>query len=431
MKLQIMKLLLGITYCCYLALPPSALLATPQLLTATPNTLDAKSSRAIDELLRPHWARTPANHRESQSAFASAPKDNPHVLVAYVLNRIQHGKIDDALPIATEIRQRFKNNLDGPVLEIWLLALTNQYERAIIRMAALKKHLTDVQANAPVAADVQQKIFSRLGRLMGYFEGPVADKLTPQLIAQIDEQLKIGLAPQTLNAFSLNRTSVKLKYKDLLNDQTKFENAELDRVAAVNEIKRQRLEQDNQIAQQSRERLQPLMDQLTESASSQTSILEQQILSAASELELANQSSFRTEQDLAFLYSDLLRVDRRFRRGYLPNVFALEDQIFRTENQLNQLRNSAVNAASNLAALRNQLSASQVRYGRQIKSLQNQLERSEVAQKRNSRGLEKIARGPKIAGGKKTAIRQRRQALRTYDDLTLELYRQEILDAIN
>jgi hypothetical protein len=426
-----MKLMLGLI-CCYLSLPVAALLSAPQLLSSPQNKMEANSTRAVIQLLENRWERGETNDAESSSQFVKSPHDNPHVLVAYILNRMQHGKFDDALQFATEVRQRFKSNLDGPMLEIWLLALTNEYESAIVRMSAFKKALVRAKADGKLSADIEQKIFGRLGRLLGYLEGPVANKVNPQLIAQIGEQLQSDLAPESNNAFSLNRTAVKVKFEELLNDQTEFENVELTRVAASNEVEKQRLEQDNQIVQQTRERLQPRLDQLTADASSQSSVLEQQIRSSASELDLLNRSAFRTEQDLAFMYADLLSINRRYRRGgYTFGVYGLEDQIYRTENQLAQLRYSAINQANNLAALQNQLNGTRIRYSRQIDDVQRQLRRTDVVQKRNGRQLQKIAEGPKIAGGKKTARKQRRTALRTYDDLSLELYRQEMLEAVN
>ncbi len=424
-----MKWVIGFI-CCYVAMPSLALLASPQLLSMPTEKLDAETIDAIDQLLDSNWQRNSANHRKSQSIFENAPRDNPHVLVAYAINRIQHGKTSDALAAAKETRQRFETNLDGPVLEIWLLALTDNYERAIVRIGDLKKRLTQARDRGLVSEPAELKLYSRLGRLMGYFEGPVAEKLSPQLVAQISQQLQADLSPQAQNAYSKNRTSVLIQFKELLNDLAKFESVELARVAAANEVEKKRLEQDNILIQQTRERLQPKLEQLNETANSESSILEQQILSAASELEFANQAAFRTEQDLAFLYADLLSINRRFRGPLLFDTFALEDQIFRTEIQLNQFRTSAINAASNLAVLRNQLIATQNRYTRQIDTVQKQLNRTEVIQTRNGRELKKIAQGPKIAGGKKKARKHRRKALRTYDDLSLELYRQELLDAI-
>lgn len=424
-----MKWLIGF-FCCYLAMPALSAFASPQLLNVPVEKLDPETIGTIHQLLDSNWERNSANNAKSQAVFETSPQDNPHVLVAYAINRIQHGKISDALPLAKAVRQRFDTNLDGPVLEIWLLALTDNYESAIVRMSDLKKRIAKANRQRPVSKETEVKIFSRIGRLMGYFEGPVAEKLNPQLVAKISQQLQTDLSPEAQNAFSQNRTSVLIKFKELLNDSANFEKLELARVAAANEIEKQRLEQEDLLVQQTRERLQPKLEQLNETANSESSILEQQIASAANELEFANQSAFRTEQDLAFLYADLLSINRRNRGVFLFDVYALEDQIFRTEVQLNQFRASAINAAANLAVLRNQLIATQTRYTRQIAALQQQLKRSEIIQKRNGRELQKIAQGPKIAGGKKKARKQRRKALRTYDDLSLELYRQELLNAI-
>ena len=129
---------------------------------------------------------------------------------------------------------------------------------------------------------------------------------------------------------------------------------------------------------------------------------------------------------MAFLYVDLYNIDRRS----LASVYAIENQIYRSELELSQQRIAAANQAGIINGLQNDLFAVRQNIQRKVGQAERNLKRVENAQKRNSKQLQKIAAGPKIAGGKRQSLASRRTALKTYDDLPLELYRQEMLEAV-
>ena len=109
-------------------------------------------------------------------------------------------------------------------------------------------------------------------------------------------------------------------------------------------------------------------------------------------------------------------------------MIAIESQINRVGLDLSQQRIATINQANELSALQNELFAVRRNYQRQINQANRSLKQTEVAQSRNNKKLQKIV-VPKIAGGKNQALKNRRTALKTYDNLPLELYRQEMLDA--
>ena len=168
----------------------------------------------------------------------------------------------------------------------------------------------------------------------------------------------------------------------------------------------------------------PQLEQLTSESDLLTSRLDQQIITASTNLRTANQAVFRLEQQLAILYADLFRINRR----NFSSVIAIENRINRVGFDLSQQRITAVNQANELSALQNELFAVRRNYQRQIAQANRSLKQTEVAQNRNNKKLQKIV-VPKIAGGKNQALNNRRTALKTYDNLPLELYRQEMLDA--
>ena len=222
------------------------------------------------------------------------------------------------------------------------------------------------------------------------------------------------------------RQSVKAQYDQLLADQVAYQNRELVKVAAVNQVEKERLEQDNKLAEETRARLMPVLEQLESEGNLITSRLEQQIGTAQGTLRSINQTGSGLEQQLAFLYTDLYAIDPRD----LASLYAIQNQIYRVELELSQQRVAAANQLGTLNGLQSDLFAVRQDYRRRIGQAKSNLRRIEVSQKRTGKKLQKLAAGPKIAGGKTQSLASRRTALKTYFKLPLELYRQEMLDAV-
>lgn len=416
--------------CLFIALSSTATATPLQLLNPPTKQLDAATTATVTQLLDTKWDRGATNKLESNSVFSDARRDKPEVLVAYTLNRINHGSIDQALETASESRLRFEQNWDGRLLEVWLLALTDKYDAAVVQMRSLKKQLDIANNKKRLPATVSQNLYGRLGRLIGYLEGPVAEKADAQLLASTIVLLEQNIAPETQKSFTLARQAVKAQYDQLVAQQVAFQNQELVKVAAVNEVDKQRIEQDNKLTQETRARLEPELEKLRNEAYSSTSRLEQQINSAVSNLRSINQAAYGLEQQLAFLYTDLFRINPRINPRFAGSNFAIQNQIYRVELELSQQRIAASNQAGVLNGLQNDLFAVRQNYQRQIGQAERNLKRVEVTQNRNNKQLQKLAAGPKIAGGKSQSLANRRTALKTYDNLPLELYRQEMLDAV-
>ena len=291
-------------------------------------------------------------------------------------------------------------------------------------MRSFKKQLEIAKADNRLPVAVEHQLYLRFGRLIGYLEGPVVEKVNSPLLAETVVLLEQGIDAESKKAFSLARQFVKTEYEKLLAKQTDYQNQELVKVAASNEIVKKSLEQENKLVEETRARLVPQLEQLTSESDLLTSRLDQQIITASTNLRTANQAVFRLEQQLAILYADLFRINRR----NFSSVIAIENRINRVGFDLSQQRITAVNQANELSALQNELFAVRRNYQRQIAQANRSLKQTEVAQNRNNKKLQKIV-VPKIAGGKNQALNNRRTALKTYDNLPLELYRQEMLDA--
>ena len=163
--------------CLFVALQATATAAPLQLLSPPTKQLDSPAKKVVEQLLDALWKKGSANKRESETIFAENPRDKPEVLVAYVLNRINHNQIDEGLETAKEFRLRFKQNWDGRILEVWLLTLTDQYDVAMVQMRSLKKTTRRRPERKSSACHRFAKSSTDvLVVLIGYLEGPVVEK---------------------------------------------------------------------------------------------------------------------------------------------------------------------------------------------------------------------------------------------------------------
>jgi hypothetical protein len=399
--------------------------AAPQLISPPTAPVSPETKLAVRQLLEADWRRGAESKSRAEQVFATAPHGNPDVLVAYALNRIQQGETDQAIEVAEEIRLRFKENFDGPMLEIWLLALTNKYDDAIVRMRSLKPAIDQSKTLSPIG---KAEVYSRLGRLVGYFSGPVIERVDGQLLQAAVDKLTGGLEAELLNTFEMQRAAVVTKYEQLTIQQVGRKNREIAEVEAVNKAQQGQLEKDNSMLEQTEAQITPRLNALNDQANLQLSQLQQQISAASSSLSAANRRAYSVEQELAYLYFDLYAAEQGRLVGRLPLGFY--SRISQTEYELRRLRNEALGYANQLTALNNEASAVRRSYSQQIGQLNSELKRNTGAQRRNQKKLGKIAKGAKLADGKVSAMKHRIAGLKTYDNLSVELYRQEMLDAI-
>jgi hypothetical protein len=205
-------------------------------------------------------------------------------------------------------------------------------------------------------------------------------------------------------------------------------NREIAEVEAVNKAQKGQLEKDNSMLEQTEAQITPRLNALNDQANLQLSQLQQQISAASTSLSAANRRAYSVEQELAYLYFDLYAAEQSRLVGRLPLGFY--SRISQTEYELRRLRNEALGYANQLTALNNEAAAVRRSYGQQIGQLNSELKRTTGAQRRNQKKLGKIAKGPKLSDGKISAMKHRISGLKTYDSLSVELYRQEMLDAI-
>lgn len=390
-----------------------------QLLTQ-PEKMPNETKQVVREMLETHWSIKGAQTIEPTFAEAQ-PKSLP-VLLGYALNHFRFGDVKTGLEVTQEINQRFPGNLDGWMLTTWFRCLRDDYDESLIAMRTL---IQTTKGNLQLSQAKQRSIYRRLGRLIGYLEGPVNSSVNADLLDAAIIQVEDNLAAPMKQAFQKARNEVKQSFAKLLKEHQLAGEKELAKAKIVDDQKIERLKQDNQRLSETRTRLEPRKETIQSQANSEINQLQQQADSAIYQLNQANATVAAIERDLLVLYSQL-----NFNRANgLADDFFLVNQIRQSEFSLFQARNNAFSQGSQVATLQNQIQRTQRGYSAQISQLDAEISQAQKSMRRNDGKLNRLAKGPRIADGKLSGRENRRTSLRTYDDLSLELYRSELLQA--
>jgi hypothetical protein len=397
-----------------------------QLLSPPAAPIDVETSTPIRQLLTEQWERDPVAEAASKDLFRSVQQNNANLLLAYSLNRIQHNRVDDAKSVAEEMTKNFPKNLDGWMLLAWLNTLSDRYDTALINLRSMKKQIDKNDKLSPAS---ELALYKRLGRLIGYMQGPVADRVNDDIMDGTVLQITAGLPPEALKTFHENRNDVLKQFDALLKSQGQKTQVELAKVKIQNDNETIALEREIQLFEQTESQLIPEKQRLRQEATRQISIIEQQAQSL--EQQLANISSDirETEQDLQYMAIDLFNAQNLPPR-LRPSLFYLQNQIRNAQLALSALRSNGNQVSNQLGLLRAQIIRTQNAFNQQVREIDKEIKRVNGAKRRNLAKLARLAAGPEVADGKKDAMRNKATALRTYDEFPLLIYRQELLEKL-
>jgi len=395
-----------------------------QLLSPPSSPLDEATSAAVRTLMTTQWERNPTHEVQSKQTFEGASIKNSTLLVAYATNRLKQNKTRESKMIAEELTNRYPDNLDGWMLKIWLNTLEDNFDIALISMRSFKKKI-DTAKNLPDTTKIL--IYKRLGRLIGYMQGPVADRVNKDVLDGTILAVADGVAPHVLKSFNENRDQVLKKYDDLLRTQTNKTQIELAKVQAENEQERIALERENQLLEQAESQLIPEKERIRRAASQQVSSLEQQGSSIQQRLNAISSDVQAAQLNLQFMYADLAVLTRPRTRQYVSS-YGLRNEILNVEFALSSLNNEWVGLSNQLNGIGIQIAQARNSARQQLDQIQKEINRVNGAKRRNLGKLARIARGPVLADGKRSSMKNRATSLVTYDELSEELYRQQILD---
>ncbi len=401
--------------------------------SAQDTTLQPQIKSIVEGLLVKYWPTSKSNRTESEHVFEDA-STNRKVLQAYTLNRMQHNRNTQAQSAARELTRQFPDDIDGWVLLVWLDAVTDNFDRALIGMTSLKQALSN--ANTVIDADYERMVLQRLGRLIGYMQGPANSAINPDTLQHAIEKVTNGLSAAQLKTFNQEREKVLTTYESRLQERGTKEKEETEKAVAAAQAEAQQLKDQNQQIDLEQSRILPRIDALRQESAQQVTNLGSQLSPLqATGSSIASQLN-AVRSDLQILGYDILLVQNALYND--PHNYYLTQQLAYLVNQarirefdMARMNNDLASIDAQISNINAQIAQTQNLYDGQIAVLAEEIKLGERTKRRNLKKLAQLSQGPKVISAKLNSIDVRTDALTTYDPFPVELYRDRFLKQIN
>ena len=418
----------------FVSLGASASLAQSDV--SAPIPVGATPDQAALNLLDARWEKNRTNRNSAQVELEKYPSD-PKVLFAYSLNRMHHNRNSDAIKAIRKLTGSNPDFLEARVIRIWLEALRNNHEIALSEMGLLGDKIAN--AKKPIAAQEKSAILMRLGRLVGYYQGPALTNTQPDLLANAMTSIAAGLNQDELRMFNTSRELVLNKFERLTQANAQKVTDEKNKLVAAHENRKQSLSDENDQIEKRANDIEPRVDALKtegfeklEQVRAEAVPLQQELSALKTQINTATLALDRLYLDLASVRAFNARrdingnfiYDRRF-PTYGEQVLTYEIQ--NRQLEIGLLRDRFRSVDNQLAGLEQRGFLIQRDYEGAIAGANSELNSLENNKRRNNKELQKLAKGPRVAKGKLESIRSRAFALKTYDPISLEAYRQRYL----
>ena len=391
-----------------------------QLIHTSP--LPAEEGKLVKFWLDDVWDNSYENNQKSVKVYeASTPKDS-YVNLAYAINRQQHNRAAEAQTAADKAKSIDPNNLDAIVVSIWLEMLRDDFDKALIEMQTF----ADVVRREKIDPDKLDFAYRRIGRLLGYVQGPVAGQSNADILASTMKRLNDGLGDRQKKILTEQADAVVAKYEQLLRDLSQKVKKSVKDNEASNIATKDALEKKN-VA------LEAQTDQIQKQLSAVQSEGEQKVSAAAQQLPALQSDLQSVIAEIDHLRSQIVynRSALFYGRGSLQGTLLVNDyhRIALQQNYLtlNALRANANRIANSIRFEENKVNQIRNAYQSELRRLNKNIKKSANLQRRNSNELVKIAAGPQPDAGVLAKLNNRTSALTIYDPLPLEQYRADFL----
>ena len=270
--------------------------------------------------------------------------------------------------------------------------------------------------------------YRRMGRLLGYLQGPVGDQVNQEILREAVRELSIGLAPQHQELMREEIETVITDFKQRLEHLGKKVDQSVKAKDVVKDADRKQINQENTLLQTQTQKIQDRQDKVRDEgeakidqAISRLRPLQSELASLDAEIQSVRHNTRALQTALFFRQND-------------PNGSLLQSQVLRLQIResyflLSNLGSQADAVAANLNRGANEIAQIRSRYGGELSQLERDLNNSSQQQRRNSKKLAKLAKPTKPNNKKVAILSNRITALNSYDQLPLELYRADLLDA--
>ena len=394
--------------------------ANGQLIHTSP--LPVEEGKLVKFWFNDVWDKGYENNQKGLKVYEAASPKNSYVNLAYAINRQQHNRALEAQAAADEAKSIDPNNLDAIVVSIWLEMLRDDFDKALIEMQTF----ADVVRRQKIDQDKLDFAYRRIGRLLGYVQGPVAGQSNPDILARTLERLNDGLGDRQKKILTDQSDAVVAQYEQLLRKLSQNVTKSKKDNAATNVASKAALEKKNTLLEAQTDQIQKQREAVQSEGEEKISAAAQQLPALQSELQGAIAEIDRLQSQIVYNRTALFYGRNNLQGTFLVNNFhqvALQQNIL----LLRSLRANANRIANTIRFEENKVNQIRNAYDAELRQLNKDIKKSANLQRRNSSELVKIAAGPQPDAGAVAALNNRTSALSIYDPLPLEQYRADFL----
>jgi hypothetical protein len=396
---------------------------------------------AMVQLLDAGWGITPQARAAADAQFpllAESADMNADASEAIWLVLMQQRRFGEAQRRLDEHLRRWPNDLLALRAKAWILIVLKSYSAAF---PAAERVSTALIASAPkTEADrtEQEESIAFLGRLAGFFGGPVADSVSQEERKALEKKWLARLDEPQREIFEAARNGVLMRFIEVTDESaeaharaTAAAKAEKERTLADLHAERENLAVRQSELEERRKKLNDeLKSELDDIAKRDQPLVQQQARLSSQAANLSN-DLLNYQSQLAVL-QQLINQERSssLRQQYLTQASTLALTIGRLQADLLASNTLVQNVRSQRAALAGQRTAAQANTAAQVGRLNDEL--AEIGKReRRSDGLEKRAARPVSASTSKVrSLTAQATALSTYDPFPLEAAKARLLEAV-
>ena len=383
------------------------------------------SSETFQRLLNDLWEKKYENRSageqlcESETIKSSVSVADLSAAGAFL---IQHNRSRLGAKIADQLLKVDRSQLRGWDMKIWFDTLMDKYDVSLTSLRAIGPIL---KADKQLSEGQKRRLVDRLGRTVGFLEGPVKEQVDEVMLEEVEEFLKGHLSDQQLETYAAAKKKVTLKFDNIAGKNQERIIKEKEKVRIQDDIEKRNLTERNVDLDRQISGLNPQIQNVQNEGTRQVSLARQEMQPLQSQLGLIGSQINRDEAALIALTNDLVFFQQNF-----PN--SLNATL--VQNSLRNVRFNLNNLYRQARFTRNQLTVAQARvvqvqneFDARVATLRDELRLLQREKSRNRKKLAKLAAGPKVASGKLSAFQHRETSFKNYVEYPVEFLRQDLL----
>jgi len=416
----------------FVAIPLAALLLA--FNTVDSQAADAELKREVEKLFEIGWPASYKTRALADEQFGTIQQVSPgdvRAVYAYALVQIKQRRYPDAAKLLGQLLDHDPQHIHAAKAKAWLSMLGKNYSQSLIELDQL------VQMKS--SSDEEQLENVRYaGRMVGYLEGPADGVIKETTLQAAKRKIISRLDDKQIAAFDKARDGVIETHHSFSLEQE--QTAEEAKVQAEKDRERERKELAGEQTQleERRAEIAPEIEKLKSEAKDELKAIEDEDKPLVDQLRRLETEAIATRREQSLYTSDIIRLQGQLDRAEDPGTRGLiQSQINqvsilsnRYDAQVRLLERQAQSIVAQRVKLKNDYDRMYASYSSQIQKLGGELKEIDKLDKRNT-GLQKKAEKPSTADLRRTrAIAARAKALSTYEDLSLDLEREWVLQSL-